>query len=63
MDDEGLHWETNDEKILVERFNHYNYLLNVVGEALTNIPHKAGESVDSLAGRIEEILKKKFGDK
>lgn len=62
MNDEGFYWETDDEKILVERFNHYNYLLNAVGEALNNIPREPGESINSLADRIEEILKKKFGD-
>lgn len=62
MDDEGFYWETNDEKILMARFNHYNYLLNAVGEALTGIPHEPGHSIDSLADRIEDILKKRFGD-
>ena len=62
MEDEGFYWETNDEKILVERFNQYNYLLHAVGEALTSISYKPGEAADSLADRIEEILKKKLGN-
>lgn len=61
MDDEGFYWETNDEKILVDRFNHYSYLLNAVGEALSNIPHQPGDTTDSLVERIEKILKEKFG--
>ena len=61
MDDEGFYWKTNDEKILVERFNHYNFLLNAVGEALSGVPHETGETASSLADKIEEILKKKFG--
>ncbi len=62
MDDEGFYWETNDEKILVERFNHYSYLLHAVVEALSGITHEPGETTDSLADRIEDILKKKFGN-
>ena len=61
MDDEGFYWETNDEKILMDRFNHYSYLLNAVGEALSNIPHQPGDTTDSLVERIEKILKEKFG--
>ena len=61
MDDEGFYWETNDEKILVERFNQYNNLLNAVGEILTGIHYKPGETTDSLVNRIKEVLKKKLG--
>ena len=61
MDDEGYYWETNDEKILVERFNQYNNLLNAVGEILTGIHYKPGETTDSLVNRIKEVLKKKLG--
>jgi len=54
--------ETNNTKILEDRFNHYNYLINAVGEALSGIPYEPGETADSIADRIEEILKKKFGN-
>lgn len=62
MDDEGYYWETNDKKILLKRFNEYNYLLNAVGDVLSDIEHTPGETIDSLADRIEEVLKKKFGN-
>ena len=60
MDDEGYYWETNDKKILLQRFDHYNYLLNAVGEALRNIEKEPGETIDSLVTRIEQVLKKNF---
>ena len=60
MNDEGYYWETNDEKILLQRFAHYNYLINTVGEVLSNIEQHPGETIDSLATRIEQILKKNF---
>lgn len=62
MDDEGYYWETNDKKILLQRFDEYNYLLNAVGNVLSDIEYKPGETIDSLADRIEEVLKKKFGN-
>lgn len=62
MDDEGYYWETNDKKILLQRFNEYNYLLNAVGDVLSGIEFKPGETIDSLADRIENVLKKKFGN-
>lgn len=62
MDDEGYYWETNDKKILLQRFNEYSYLLNAVGDVLSDIEHEPGVSIGSLADRIEEVLKKKFGN-
>jgi len=62
MDDEGYYWKTNDKKILFQRFNEYNYLLNAVGEVLANSEHEPGETIDDLANKIEEVLKKKFGN-
>jgi hypothetical protein len=62
MDDEGYYWETNDKKILLQRFNKYNYLLDAVGDVLSGIELKPGETIDSLTDRIEEVLKKKFGN-
>ena len=60
MNDEGYYWETNDKEILVQRFNHYNYLLNAVGEVLSNIEQESGETIDSFVTRIEQVLKKNF---
>ena len=60
LNDEGYFWETNDQKILRQRFDHYNYLVNAVGEVLRNIEQESGETIDSLVNRIEQVLKKNF---
>ncbi|HEX6168804.1 MAG TPA: hypothetical protein VFZ33_03865 [Chitinophagaceae bacterium] len=60
LNDEGYYWETNDKKILRQRFDHYNYLVNAVGEVLSNIEQESGETIDSLVNRIEQVLKKNF---
>ncbi|HLF46842.1 MAG TPA: hypothetical protein VI548_10475 [Chitinophagaceae bacterium] len=63
LQDEGKFWETNDKKILLEQFARYEFLLNTVGEALSNMKTLPGESADSLADRIEKMLRKKLGGK
>ena len=60
LNDEAYYWETNDKKILLQRFDHYNYLLDAVGEVLSNIEKEPGETIDSLVNRIEQVLKKNF---
>ena len=62
MDDEGYYWGTNDANVLYKRFKLYNYLMDTVGNALRNISYEAGENAETLADRIEKLLKKKFGD-
>ncbi len=59
--DEGLYWGTWDKKILLEQFAKYNYALNVVTAALDEMKKIPGETVQSLAERREEQLKKKLG--
>jgi hypothetical protein len=61
MMDEGLYWETNDEKVLQSQFDKYEYALNVLTTALSEVKTVPGESAVSLADRIEEMLKKKLG--
>ena len=60
MNDEGLYWEHWDEKALLSQFSRYNFLLNSVAAALSNVKLAPGEKAESLVDRIEEILKKKF---
>ena len=60
LNDEGYYWTTNDKKILRQRFDHYNYLLNAVGEVLNNIEQVPGETIDSLVNKIEQGFKKTF---
>lgn len=61
LNDEGYYWEKWDEKVLLSRFARYNFILDKVATALANVKLAPGESVESLADRIEDILKKKFG--
>ena len=63
LDDEGYYWGTNDEKILFKRFDEYNQAISAVKKVLTEMHHIPGENTASLANRIEDVLKKKFGKK
>jgi hypothetical protein len=60
LNDEGMYWETMDEKVLLGQFAKYEFLLTAVTEALSNMKVVPGETALSLADRIEEMLKKKF---
>jgi hypothetical protein len=62
VDDEGMYWETQDENVLRSQFAKYNMLLNSVTDALSDFKREPGESVTSLADRLEEMLLKKFSD-
>lgn len=60
LTDEGNYWETGDENKLYAQFEKYNFLLDVVGDALCGIVTEPGEKIDSLAERIEKILTEKL---
>jgi len=60
LSDEGHYWETKDETILKEQFSRYNFLVDAVGDSLSGLNAIPGEPTQSLAERIEEILKKRF---
>jgi hypothetical protein len=60
LDDEGKYWETMDEKILLKQFARYDYLLNAVTEVLSNMKAIPGETTQSLAERMEQLLNKKL---
>ena len=62
LSDEGNYWETGDEKILYAQFKKYEDALNFVQEALQDLNAVPGETASSLAERIEQILKRKFGE-
>lgn len=63
LEDEGLYWETNDEKVLEKQFGRYNSALDIISEALQNMHNIPGESLESLADRIERLLREKLGGK
>lgn len=62
LSDEGYYWETGDEKVLSGHFEEYNFLLDSVSEAFTNMKFDPGETPESMVERIERILKEKFKD-
>ena len=61
LSDEGMYWETMDEKILLSQFAKYEFLLNAVADALSGMKAVQGETPLSLADCIEKILKGKLG--
>lgn len=61
LNDEGNYWEKWDEKVLFSQFARYKFILDKVPSALADVKLAPGESVESLADRIEDIIKKKFG--
>jgi hypothetical protein len=62
LSDEGLYWETNDKKVLQSQFDKYEFALNSFTAALSEMKAVPGESAMSLADRIEEMIKKKWGN-
>ncbi len=62
LSDEGMYWETKDEEILKTQFAKYNFIVHSVRNALKDFKALPGETPESLADRLEELLKKKFGD-
>lgn len=59
LSDEGLYWETGDEKLLKEKFDLYNSLLDNVSHALESIPMNSNESLEAYFSRILKQRKKK----
>lgn len=61
LNDEGMYWETKDEEVLKSQFARYDFIVNSVREALSDFKALPGETPNSLADRLEEFLKNKFG--
>jgi hypothetical protein len=58
--DEGEYWETMDENKLLGRFTTYETAINRLAEALGQIEPVENEPVESMADRIERMLKEKL---
>ncbi|MEO6948536.1 MAG: hypothetical protein ABI123_02815 [Ginsengibacter sp.] len=63
LNDEGYYWETGDENLLLEQFEKYEAAIDTFCEAIENLPSISGETHESLADRIERILREKLGGK
>lgn len=61
LNDEGNYWETGDKKILLNQFKNYNAAIDSFCKAIEELPPVPGETAESLADRLENILKEKFG--
>jgi|WetSurMetagenome_2_1015567.scaffolds.fasta_scaffold135798_2 hypothetical protein len=60
MIDEGRYWETGEEEVLESQFKRYNYLLDMVGDALQNIPLKEGENLEEYFQNIADNIHKDY---
>ncbi len=58
--DEGEYWETNDSIKLQEKFNFLSDKINEIGDLLDNTEVKETDTLETMADRIESILKKYF---
>ncbi len=54
--DEGEYWETNNAELLQTKFDFLDEMINLITDSLNKTQKKPGESVESLAERIEKIL-------
>lgn len=61
MHDESQFWETNDEAICRKRFGEYERIMDMMGEALDQLEMDPDESPESVADKIEGILKERYG--
>ena len=56
--DEGEYWQTGDEKILKRKIDFLNSVMDQLEDVLNTIEIKEGSSAESIADKIEEVLKK-----
>lgn len=61
--DEGDYWETGDKNLLRKQFSRYEVAMDIFSDVLKEIPRIQGEKIESLADRLERILKERFGGK
>ncbi len=55
--DEGEYWQTGDENILIGKIDFLNGAINHLSEVLNSVEFEEGSSAESIADKIEEILK------
>jgi hypothetical protein len=61
LSDEGMYWKKKDLEILKSQFARYDFIVYSVRNALSDFKAQPGETAESLADQLEELLKKKFG--
>jgi hypothetical protein len=55
--DEGNYWQTSDEKILNGKIEFLNGAINQLSEVLNSVEFDENSSAESIADKIEEVLK------
>lgn len=58
--DEGSYWETGDADLLKKKMDFLNAKINEIADALETLPRDENETAESLADKIERLLKEKF---
>lgn len=61
--DEGDYWETNDEKLLNEKFDFLNGMLNFISAELEGNPRKKDQSLDDYMETLFRIIQEKRKNK
>lgn len=61
--DEGRFWETNNENLLNERLEFLNKAMDKVEGILNSIPREKDETTESIASKIESIIRAKLKGK
>ena len=62
LTDEGYYWETSDKNLLRKQFSRYEAAMDIFSKVLKEIPRIPGEKIESLADRLERILREKFDE-
>lgn len=60
--DEGCFWETEDRELLQKKMDFLKDKINLIADLLSNVKRDENETEESLADKIEEILKRKLGN-
>ncbi len=61
--DEGQYWETDNINILQKQFEVLNAMMDKLEDILNSIPFDKNKNADSIADKIEKILKNRSGKK
>jgi len=62
MMDDGRYWETNDEKVLEESFDRFNFVMDAFAGVLEEFPVDDSDDPESMLKKLIEYIKKKMGD-
>ena len=60
--DDSRYWETNDEAVLQESFDRFNFIMDKFAEVLEGFEAGENDDEESLVIKLLEYLKNKFGD-